>query len=92
MQVLAAGFASRTDAALAGRELRDALDLGDADLRLANLGGDAGQAGYAAVLGGRFRSDQIAFAQEVLERHGGVILTAVPEAWMGANARGSLAK
>ena len=84
MHVLAAGFASRDEAAAAELELRDALDLGDADVRLEGLGGDAGRAGYAAVLGGRFRSHRTAFVRGVFERHGGVVLTAVPERWLGA--------
>ena len=53
MHVLAAGFASRDEAAAAELELRDALDLGDADVRLEGLGRGCRREGYAAVLGGR---------------------------------------
>src|SRR4051794_19432889 len=81
--VLAAGFESRADAEDAERELRATLDLEDADLRLAHLGGDAGD-GFAAVVGGRFHSYRVKFVRDVFEHHGGVILTDVPGKWVGA--------
>ena len=82
MQVVGFGFREAWHAEAAETELRAMLDVGERDLSIAEIGGDAQSArGYAVVLGGRIREDRVPDATEVVGRHAGEVLTRVPEHW-----------
>ena len=83
MEVLAAGFAKRDGASAAAAELRRVLDVGDQDLSIDEVGGtEEFVDGATFVLGGRIRESRLEEVQTILRRHGGVILTEVPERWV----------
>lgn len=80
MHVLAGSFAEPEQARAAMADLRDELELGDDDVDVASLGGsDPGH----AVLAARVREHRLEAAQAVVRRHGGRIVTDVPEDWTG---------
>lgn len=80
MHVLAGSFAEPDQARAAMADLRQELDLGAEDVDVASLGGsDPGQ----AVLAARVREHRLDKAQAVVQRHGGRIVTDVPEDWIG---------
>ena len=88
MDVLAAGFHEPAAASAAAAELRRILDVGDDDLSIEEVGGDEEFVdGAVVVLAGRIRESKTEQVEAVLQGHGGVMLTAVPERW----ARTSLA-
>jgi hypothetical protein len=83
MELLAAGFPDRVDASSAAAELRRVLDVGDQDLSMDEVGGtEEFVDGATIVLGGRIRESRLEEVQTILRRHGGVILTEVPERWV----------
>lgn len=80
MHVLASSFAEPEHARAAMEDLRDELKLAEGDVDVASLGGsDPGR----AVLAARVREHRLEDAQAVLRRHGGRIVTDVPEDWTG---------
>ena len=80
MHVLAGSFDEPGQARAAMADLREELDLGEGDVDVASLGGsDPGQ----AVLAARVREHRLDTAQAVVQRHGGRIVTDVPEDWTG---------
>jgi hypothetical protein len=82
MEVLAAGFQEPATAAAAAAELRRVLDIGDGDLAIEEVAGDQEFVdGATIVLAGRIRESRLDEVETVLRRHGGVILTVVPERW-----------
>lgn len=80
MHVLAGSFPGPEQARAAMADLRDQLDLAEDDVDVASLGGsDPGR----AVLAARVREHRLDVAQAVVRRHGGRIVTDVPEDWTG---------
>ena len=83
MEVLAAGFKERVRASSAAAELRRVLDVDDQDLSIHEVGGtEEFVDGATVVLGGRIRESRLDEVQTILRRHGGVLLTEVPERWV----------
>lgn len=77
------GFREAWRAEAAATELRAMLDLGERDLSVAEVGGDARSlGGHRVVLGGRIREPRLSEAIDVVERYGGSVLTDVQEAWI----------
>jgi hypothetical protein len=84
IELVAFGFAHLDDAAAVEWQLRAILDVGPDDLALRAVGGTPEFVdGAAFVVAGRIRSDRMKAAEQVVERHGGEVLTDVPEAWAG---------
>lgn len=80
IHVLAGSFAEPEQARAAMADLRDELGLAEADVDVASLGGsEPGR----AVLAARIREHRLHLAQAVVRRHGGRIVTDVPEDWTG---------
>jgi hypothetical protein len=83
MEMLAAGFPDGVGASTAAAELRRVLDVADRDLSIHEVGGtDEFVDGATVILGGRIRESRLEEVQTILRRHGGVILTEVPERWV----------
>jgi hypothetical protein len=80
MRVMAAAFPDAETATSAEAELRERLDVGDADIALAQAGGDVMRSGRQAVLAGRFREHRRVEIQEIVEAHGGMLVDDLPEA------------
>ena len=82
MQLVGAGFQDLTHAHAAATELRLVLDVDEHDLEIQEVGGSPEFVdGFTAVLAGRIRERRLAQVHEILRRHGGEVLTEVPEAW-----------
>jgi hypothetical protein len=80
-EVVAAGFREPGEAAQVAARLLDAFDLDPDDLSVDELGGTAeAEEGLTVVLAGRFRHNRLPVVSDVVERHGGVVLVAIPEA------------
>lgn len=79
--VIAVGFAALEDARAAEAALRHELDVDATDIQLKPMGGDPGDEGLTAVLGGRFRENRRRDIERVVEIFGGRILDVLPEAW-----------
>ncbi len=79
--VIAVGFADLEDAMGAEAALRLQLDVDAADIQLRPIGGDPGDQGLTAILGGRFREDRRPDVERVVESFGGRILDILPESW-----------
>jgi hypothetical protein len=83
LEVLAAGFPERVGAFAAVAELRRVLDVGDQDLSIDEVGASEEFVdGATIVVGGRIRESRLQEVHKILRRHGGVILTEVPERWV----------
>ena len=83
MQIVGFGFKEPWQAEAAEAELRGILDVGDRDLSIAEVGGDAHAVnGNTVVLGGRIREHRVAEAMDVAEEYGGEVLTEVRETWV----------
>ena len=83
MEVIGFGFKEAWHAEAAETELREILDVGDDDLSIAEVGGDAHSVnGNMVVLAGRIREHRIAEATDVAAGYGGEVLTEVPETWL----------
>ena len=82
MQLVGAGFHDLTHAHAAATELRLVLDVEEHDLEVQEIGGSPEFVdGYTAVLAGRIREPRLPQVHEIFRRHGGEVLTEVPEAW-----------
>ena len=82
MLLVAFGFPDVVEANAVQAELSQLLDVEDGDLGLADVGGTPEFIDESAVvLAGRIREQRVDAAVEVVMRHGGEILTDIPEAW-----------
>jgi hypothetical protein len=82
MHVVGAGFKHVEHARAAEAELRAMLDVGGADISVRDVGGSREFInGFHVVLAGRIRAGVLAKVHAVFHRHGGEVLTDVPEAW-----------
>jgi hypothetical protein len=82
MQLVGAGFQDLTHAHAAATELRLVLDVGEHDIEIQEIGGSPEFVnGFSAVLAGRIRAPRLGQVHDILRRHGGEVLTEVPEAW-----------
>ena len=82
MQLVGAGFQDLNHAHAAATELRLVLDVDEHDLEIQEVGGSPEFVdGFTAVLAGRIRERRLGQVHEILRRHGGEVLTEVPEAW-----------
>ena len=79
MRLVAAGFSDQATARDAEAELREYLDVGQADIALAPAGGDVGRSGHQTVLAGRFREHRRRQVETIIEAHGGRIVDDLPE-------------
>lgn len=82
MHVMAAAFPDLHDAANAESELRARIDVGGADVAVAEGGGERSRRGLRAVLAGRFRCNRRDVFDDVVQRHRGEVVTDVPESWV----------
>ena len=84
IHLLAAGFEAEEDARAAEAELRSMLDVEGPDIAVRAVGGSHEFVnGYCVVLAGRIRATVVPDVDLVFQRHGGGVLTDVPEAWTG---------
>jgi hypothetical protein len=82
MHVLGAGFERADQARAAEAELRAMLDVAGADISVREVGGSPEFVnGFHVLLAGRIREGVLTKVDAVFHRHGGEILTDVPEAW-----------
>ncbi|MBA2380912.1 MAG: hypothetical protein H0V73_02270 [Chloroflexi bacterium] len=82
IEIVAAGFADPAKASATAEELRRVLDVSDGDIAIHEVAGDEEFIDGAAVaLAGRIREFRLADVKNTIRRHGGVILTEVPERW-----------
>ena len=79
MRLVAAAFRDEEAATLAEADLRQRLDVGDADIARAPVGGDVMRSGRQAVLAGRFREHRRPEIEQIIRAHGGTIVDDLPE-------------
>jgi len=83
MRLVAFGFVEPAEAEAAVEELRQVLDVGVQDLAIHEIAGSPEFInGFKVGMGGRIRETRLADAVIVAERHGGRMLTDIPEAWV----------
>jgi hypothetical protein len=86
MHLLAAGFEDEGHARAAEAELRSMLDVEGADIAVRDVGGSREFVnGYCVVLAGRIRATVVPEVEATFRRHGGGLLTDIPEAWTGTS-------
>jgi hypothetical protein len=82
MHVIGAGFGRADEALAAEAELRSMLDLEGTDIVVHEVGGSEEFVnGFHVVLAGRIREGVLGMVRGVFHRHGGAVLTDVPETW-----------
>ena len=85
MRVIAATFKDDESADRALEELRTECDIGEADAELAPLGAAGMESEDSLVLAGRFSDDRSWQVRELVERHGGTVVTEVDAAITGVH-------
>ena len=80
MTVVGVGFRDAESAEAAARELRELLDVEEGDVTVGPIGGSKEFVnGFRVVLGGRIRELRLPAVERLLRRHGGIVLTEIPE-------------
>ena len=79
MHVLAAAFPDEDAATAAEADLRQGLDVSDADISLAPASREVMRSGRRVVLAGRFREHRRPEIERIIEAHGGTIVDDLPE-------------
>ena len=87
LHIVAAVFRDWDGARAAERELSALLDVGDDDVTVGPVGGDAGGGG-PALLAGRFRVERIPEIEAVLSDHAGTVVVDIPESAAGLGPTG----
>ncbi len=82
LHIVAAVFPDWDGARAAERELSALLDVGEDDVSVGPVGGDASGRG-PALLAGRFRVERLPEIEEVVHDHAGTVLVDVPESRAG---------